>query len=105
MDKAGFFIKPCAEKRTAKPSLPSAALPASGSRGRPPIGTSQPSGSPALSREATATKIEVNRAKELFVIGYKKIAAATATSTPNIGELRVLRDLCHKTNRLLVDCS
>src|SRR5438552_7057198 len=50
--------------------LPSAALPASGSRGRPPIGTSQPSGSPALSREATTTKIEVNRVKELLVIRY-----------------------------------
>src|SRR5260370_28245858 len=32
----------------AKPSLPSAALPASGSRGRPISRTSQPSGSPAL---------------------------------------------------------
>ena len=53
--------------------LPSAALPASGSRGRPPIGTSQPSGSPALSREATTTKIEVNRVKALLVI-CKKIA-------------------------------
>src|SRR5260370_3714237 len=98
------------EKRTAKPSLPSAALPASGSRGRPPIGTSQPSGSPALSREATATKIEVNRVKELLVIrcwlfvrrsrptslrqGYD--LASTAASTPNIAELRVLRDLCGK---------
>jgi len=46
--------------------LPSAALPASGSRGSST--TSQPSGSPALSREATTTKIEVNRVKELLAI-------------------------------------
>src|SRR5438445_4163680 len=41
--------------------LPSAALPASGSRGSST--TSQPFGSPALSREATARGAEVNASK------------------------------------------
>ncbi len=98
-------------------SLPSAALPASGSRGLQPQFCrrtfspllmrpakleldSQPSGSPAIFH--AKLRLEEPKSTRERVIGYsllvicKKIAAATAASTPNIAELRVLRDLCGK---------
>src|SRR5713101_9958224 len=65
-----------------------------------------------LPRTFTRTYDHKNRSQSRErVIGYsllvicKKIAAATAASTPNIAELRVLRDLCGKRKQLLVDCS